>query len=134
MRHPSNIPIEVSEGSQPELAQHAMHDVSLGGLSFDTGTRLEVGCLVDVRITFVRPIFSTQARVVWCSQVAQHYEIGVEFLESADAFRARMVEQVCHIEHYRQAVLSREGRAMSSEDAAMEWISLYAATFPRVDS
>lgn len=132
MRHPSNIPIEVSEGSQPE--QHAMHDVSLGGLSFDASARLEVGSVVDVRITFVRPIFSTQARVVWCSQVAQHYEIGVEFLESADAFRARMVEQVCHIEHYRQTVLRNEGRGISSQDAALEWIALYAATFPRADS
>jgi hypothetical protein len=31
-------------------------------------------------------------------------ELGVEFLHQDDAFKARMVEQVCFIENYKKAV------------------------------
>ncbi len=130
MRHPSNIPIEVLEG-QSDAGRHAMHNVSFGGLAFNAAAPLELGSVVAVRIAFVRPEFSTTARVAWCAKVGTRYEIGVEFLEATDVFRARMVEQVCHIEHHRQQVLKIEGRELSSEQAAMEWIAAYADTFPQ---
>ncbi|MCZ7563309.1 MAG: hypothetical protein M5U08_05410 [Burkholderiales bacterium] len=41
-----------------------------------------------------------------------------------------MVEQVCHIEEYRRAVARDEGRTLSTEEAAAEWIAEYAARFP----
>jgi len=47
-----------------------------------------------------------------------------------EAFRMRMFEQVCHIEAYRKEKQSREGRKLSREEAAAEWISSYAAGFP----
>ena len=45
-------------------------------------------------------------------------------------FAARMVEQVCQIEHYRQQVQRAEGRVLDAETAAREWIKRYAASFP----
>ncbi|MDY6992513.1 MAG: hypothetical protein SVR94_07890 [Pseudomonadota bacterium] len=55
-------------------------------------------------------------------------------MQTNDAFRSRMLEQVCQIEKYRQS-LEQQGRTISIEEAAMEWISRYAAEFPplRVD-
>jgi hypothetical protein len=44
--------------------------------------------------------------------------------------RARMVEQVCHIENYKKVVYQAEGRLLTAEEAAMEWISKYASQFP----
>ena len=41
-----------------------------------------------------------------------------------------MIEQVCHIEHYRKEVMLREGRELSAQEAAREWISKYAGDFP----
>jgi hypothetical protein len=38
-----------------------------------------------------------------------------------------MVEQVCHIEHYRKEVMVCEGRQLTSEDAAKEWVAKYAS-------
>lgn len=134
MRHPSNIPIEVVQGEQPERVVHNAQNVSLGGLAFEAQQALPVGSVVALRIHFVRPVFSTRARVVWCSPVEQHYELGVEFLEATDVFRARMVEQVCHIEQHRQRVFETEGRRLTTQEAAMEWIETYAATFPQADS
>jgi hypothetical protein len=45
-----------------------------------------------------------------------------------------MVEQICCIEHYREEILLNEGRELSCEEAATEWISTYAAQFPYIDS
>jgi len=42
----------------------------------------------------------------------------------------RMIEQACHIEHYRK-VWSEKGRQLSAEEAAKEWIEQYAAAFPK---
>ena len=87
------------------------------------------GGVVEVRIPSVRPPFAARARVVWCRPGAHGFELGVAFLDAADAFRARMVEQVCHIEAYRQAVYRQEGRDLSGREAAAEWIAKHAADF-----
>ena len=41
-----------------------------------------------------------------------------------------MVEQICHIEHYRRTVHESQGRSLSSHEAAPEWIERYAEAFP----
>jgi hypothetical protein len=43
----------------------------------------------------------------------------------------RMVEQVCHIEQYKKELFEDEGRALTGEQAAMEWIKRFAEGFPR---
>lgn len=44
-----------------------------------------------------------------------------------------MVEQVQHIEHYRQEVLRVEGRELDGDSAALEWITRFAAHFPSIE-
>jgi hypothetical protein len=41
-----------------------------------------------------------------------------------------MVQQVCSIENYRREVQQREGRALTTQEAASEWIAKYAGRFP----
>ena len=130
IRHPADIPIEVSAGNQLVHATRHIHNVSLGGLAFESDGELEPGIIVEVRIPFVRPMFETKARVVWCSAREGGFELGVAFLDPEDAFRARMVEQVCHIENYKKVVYQAEGRLLTAEEAAMEWIGKYASQFP----
>jgi hypothetical protein len=146
IRHPADIPIEVLDASiepdaarahddadHPEASGHT-HNVSLGGLSFEAKDSLEPGRLVRVRISHLRPEFESLARVAWCVARNGAFEVGVSFLDADDAFRARMVEQVCHIESYRQAMLEQHGRRLSAEEAAMEWISRFAEGFPAIGS
>ena len=68
--------------------------------------------------------------VVWCTQIDENYEIGVRFCDTRNAFRIRILEQLCHIENYRQERQKSEGRNLSREEAAQEWISRYAYNFP----
>ena len=50
-------------------------------------------------------------------------------MSDQDAFRVRMLDQVREIGLYRQAVLKDTGRLLTPEEAALEWIERYAATF-----
>lgn len=84
------------------------------------------------RFRWLPPPFEARGEVVWCRRVDACYELGIQFSSEADAFAARMVEQLCYIERYRNEVLAREGRVIDSQTAASEWISKFAASFPHI--
>jgi hypothetical protein len=131
IRHPLTIPIEARRvGTQAEAEALQAHAIGVGGLAFHCTGRLEPGAVVHVRISYVDPAFETDARVVWCRAAGNDSELGVEFLNADDAYKARMVEQVCHIESYRQRVLATEGRRLTTQEAAIEWIRDFAVGFP----
>ena len=46
-----------------------------------------------------------------------------------EVFRLRMEKQCRQIKQYRLAVLRENGRLLSPDEAALEWIERYAATF-----
>jgi hypothetical protein len=51
-----------------------------------------------------------------------------------DEFLVRMREQCQRIEQYRLAVMRAEGRVLSEDEAAREWIERYAGEFGREGS
>ena len=130
IRHPADIPIEIRRSGDPPSARPRAYDVSLGGLAFQTNARLAPGTIVEVLIPTVQPKFRSKARVRWCNARQGTYEVGVEFLDARDAYRARMVEQVCHIENYKNEVYRAESRVLTAEEAAREWIVKFASQFP----
>jgi hypothetical protein len=130
IRHPVSIPIEVCASEPVGCALHHAVNLSLGGLEFDSDAEIEPGSLVEVRIPIIEPAFATRGRVAWCQRRGDTVELGVQFLDADDAYRTRMVEQVCHIEEYRRRVQRLEGRELSAEEAASEWIHRFAAQFP----
>jgi len=134
IRHPADVPIQVAsdwtEHDFDDSADQTLTNVSLGGLSFVSPTPLKT--LQRARVCF--PILGREnflvGSVVWCEETDKGYEIGLEFESSKDVFRLRMIEQVCHIEHYRREVARVEGRELSTPEAAKEWIAKYADDFP----
>jgi hypothetical protein len=130
IRHPSDIPIEIGARGRLAHATRSLSDIGLGGLAFCCDSALECGIVVEIRIPFVLPPFEMNGRVAWCRAHGSIFELGVAFLEQDDAFRARMVEQVCYIENYRAGIFLAEGRVLNSEEAAIEWIRKFAANFP----
>ncbi|HFD32551.1 MAG TPA: PilZ domain-containing protein [Gammaproteobacteria bacterium] len=133
IRHPSDIPIEVDLVESHDHITENLVNVSVGGLSFHSKERLSIGKILKIKISFVQPAFETKAKVVWCEYSENNYEIGVELLDQEDAYRTRMVEQVCHIEHYKREVESVEGRQLSGAEAAVEWIQKFGHEFPRIE-
>lgn len=129
IRHPAGVPIEVRASGQPTHDVHHTVNLGIGGLAFRSEREFSQGERVGIRIPFVQPPFEVEARVAWCKPHGGGFELGVEFMNQDDAFMARMVEQICHIDNYRKAVSRAEGRELSADEAAREWISKYAAKF-----
>jgi hypothetical protein len=130
IRHPINVPIEVSVGQT--CAEDTTHtsNIGVGGLAFHFDQKLQPGTMVHIKIPYVHPAFETDAKVIWCRERLHGMDLAVEFLTVDDAFKARMIEQICYIENYRCMVKSNESRSLTVEEAAIEWISKYAAGFP----
>ena len=130
LRHPTDIPIRVDALPIQARSAHRMKDVGLGGLSCRANSELDVGTLVEISIDVVSPPFHAEGRVAWCETRNGIHELGIQFTRQEDAFAARMVEQICYIEQYRNDVLLKEGRVIDSNTAAHEWIQQHAAGFP----
>ncbi|GMQ88839.1 MAG: hypothetical protein BMS9Abin09_0277 [Gammaproteobacteria bacterium] len=134
IRHPSDIPIEYqTDERNTGASQEHLHDISPAGLSFSSARVLNPGTLITIRISSVQPGFEARAQVVWCRREGDSFVTGVAFVERGDLFRARMVEQICYIEHYKAEVLANEGRQLDGEQAAREWIQKFAVDFPGLE-
>ena len=133
IRHPSDIPIDFQLEELVTEGTDYLKNVSQGGLAFNAKIALEPGATIRIKIPFVHPVFQAIGTVTWCHPQQHEFEIGIQFLDEGDTFRARMVEQICHIEQYKQEALDKEGRHLTGEQAALEWIEKYATEFPGTD-
>lgn len=130
LRHTVDVPLVVERVGESLPLEEQGVNVSHGGLAFVSSSCPAVGEVLQLRIPTVKPAFEGQARVAWCRPEAGHYLVGVQFLDPKAAFRSRMVQQVCSIENYRKEVREREGRALTPQEAADEWIQKFAGRFP----
>ena len=134
IRHPASIPIEITNSDPvPERVVCRTHNVGECGLAFRSNRAFTPGTSIRMRIPIVQPPFETSARVAWCRDRANGFELGVEFSDADEAFRTRMFEQICHIENYRNEIRARQGRELTPDQAADEWISKFASEFPRTN-
>ncbi len=135
IRHPESMPIEVLPLDQVCECLPPRHlSLKAGGLAFRSRQPLQPGTMVHIRIPGVPNEFESDAKVVWCHKHQEDMALAVEFLKFDDAYKARMVEQACHIADYRRAVGEREGRSLTIQEAAAEWIGKFAASFPKPGS
>lgn len=130
IRHPSSIPIEFDITNMASGGKECLNDISEGGLSFKARRAVPIGSTIDIRIPLVQPSFHATGNVVWCRPRGMRYDVGVSFSSKDIAFDTRMIEQVCHIEDYKNEVWRLDGRKLTSEQAAYEWINKYAESFP----
>lgn len=128
IRHPTSIPIQVCSGGD-DGSRVRVRNLSAGGLCFMTDKPVKVGTVIEFEIPVTKPDYHGKGVIVWRrEQSHENYEVGIRFTSDNEYFRARMVEQVCQIEDYRQR-LALKGRQLSSEQAALEWIERYSGNF-----
>ncbi len=129
-RYQAQIPVEISTPEESWSKQvNSTHDISNGGLSFISEAPLKINQTINLVIRITRPYFEETAKVVWCHTRKYGHEIGVQFLNNEAEYGIRMVEQVCNIEQYRKDVKNTDGRDLTTQEAALEWISKYAADY-----
>ena len=130
IRHPSRMPIRFDLQGDRTCCDERLCNVSEGGLCFVTKVMLDTGLAIRVTIPVLGEQFAADGIVAWCRSVGRGYEVGVRFVSQQDRFSVRMVEQLCYIEDYRRQVEREEGRHLTSEQAAEEWIERFADRFP----
>jgi hypothetical protein len=131
LRHPSDIPIKYNLGNMVAHTKEYLKNVSQGGLCFRSKISIDPGSNIHIQIPISKPVFEVNGIVVWCRRTNGHHDVGVSFGDAQTEFGVRMVEQVCYIEQYKKQVLEKEGKTLSGEEAAFEWIEKHAAGFPR---
>lgn len=133
IRHPSRMPIHFDlQGDCRDRTQH-LRNVSEGGVCFMAQAALDSGIRLRLKIPVFDQLFEIDATVAWCREKAPGFEVGVRFDSLQDHFSVRMIEQLVYIEDYRRQVEREEGRTMSSEQAAEEWVERFAERFPRLN-
>ncbi len=111
-----------------------LDNVSLGGLAFKSTQGIPNGQAVQISFPLLNKDLSVTGQVVWNKKNDSGFEIGLEFNDPDELYRLRMIEQICYIEHYRAEIQHHENRYLSSEEAAQEWIRLYADNFPELEA
>ena len=135
IHHPSAIPVKM-EVSSNQFPLPCIDENSSTGVYIHTPTQYPINSCVDVEIAVQSPAFNARGYVC-CSKPVQDgvgYQTGVVFDCPETAFAVRMIEQVCYIEQYRQQVSLTEGRELTVDIAAAEWITQHAANFPELNT
>ncbi|WP_448680158.1 PilZ domain-containing protein [Pseudomonas nicosulfuronedens] len=130
LRHPCDLPVELVIRKQTFLPRQRLHNISLGGVACNSPRGFRRGTSIELRI----PLLGDAARYVgviaWSRKQTSDYRVGIAFIDEDTLFRARMIEQVCQIEHYRRQHAQTDGSESPGEDLALEWIAHNAADFP----
>jgi hypothetical protein len=129
LRHSTEIPIDIAILPGCATCRSHLSNLSEGGLCCCWHQAIEPDTPVEIRIPANPPVYQGEGVVVWCRPNEDSFDLGICFAGENDAFKSRMVQQVCLIECYRKQVLAHEGRALSPDEAANEWIGKYAEQF-----
>jgi hypothetical protein len=130
IRHPIDVPIEYYLEGKWGQKRERLNNISASGLSFRSAEFIGEGTEIIVSIPCIEPVLKAKGIVVRCHKRKRYYDVAIKFLDKDSQSRVRNIEQICYIEKYKNDVLKNEGRELSIEEAAAEWIEKYAKGFP----
>lgn len=133
IRHPTDFPILVFSAKSTHGDEASLCDISQGGLACSLRNKLRRDEPVELGIPSLQQDYRISGEVVRCRRIADGYRVAIRFSDESESFKSKMVEQVCQIEHFRQA-LCKDGRELDSQTAAREWIERYGRQFADIFS
>ncbi len=129
IEHPKQVPVQL-ETSIPAPVT-TINSNCYGGIRCLWHSRIPVGKFVRISLPQIHPEFFAIVQVIWRRLAESGYELGLIFIDKEQAYKMRMMEQLCHINCYQRWIFEHEGRQLDSEQAASEWIGKFAAAFPK---
>ncbi|SIS82346.1 hypothetical protein [Neptunomonas antarctica] len=133
IRHPHDIPAQISLCSQATISSNTANRSGKIGISVSTDNFYAIGTTLTIEISVKDPGFRASGHATWCiPEKNGRFRTGLVFDDPDTAYAVRMIEQICHIEQYRKEMEKMEGRVLTPEDAADEWINLFAKDFPEL--
>ena len=129
IHHPGDFPLS---WRRIKKSKYLAQDETPGnlGLVFDSDKYIKPGTILELNITLRGETQHFVGQVILVRNLEEHFEIGVWLSTREDAARARIVEQICHIESYLKQKRHREGPFISKERVTQEWITRFASRFP----
>ncbi len=106
IRHPAEISIEYSMEGMDKDGLDVTRNISYGGLCFRSHLYMETGTILSLKFPTINPRYQVQGKVVWCSRKKGYTEIGVQFLDENDAYRAQMIEEICELKSHQMKTMS----------------------------
>ena len=132
IQHPGGFPIDFRRlwfAGKDDTGKSA--ERSHIGLIFESEKYFKPGVTMEITIPLADESTRFRGKVVLVRHSDSAYEIGIWLHRRADASRARIVEQLCHIEAYLKQKKFRHGPySLNREKLAGEWISKYASSVP----
>lgn len=130
-RHPIHCPIQVRESRENQVERLESVDISQGGLCFFCAHSLQPKTSIEVDIPIREKCFHIRARVVYSREDVRTslFKTGVAFEDTDSLFNAKLAEEILAIEKFRGNLALLEGREVSEEEAARQWISKHAKKF-----
>lgn len=126
-RVPSGLSVRLRPTAAPGARPRTIQNVSLGGIACFSDEPIGTGERVAVNMTIGGQDLLLHGTVVWCRASGGRFELGLRFAEDARESRERLCRDLEEIERYRHEVLLLEGRQLSSDAAALEWMDARAA-------
>lgn len=134
IRHPVTISVQCRKKGHIEVNTNELRDISFGGMLFMSSECYSPGDLVEMKFPVLILRSRITGEIIWSSpnerKPATQFSNGMKFLNEQILFMARMIEQLCCIEKYREAQVREHHRSLSGDDAAREWIGMCASRFP----
>jgi len=131
IRHPFQIPLRIYTVSAVNEKVSRTKNVTAYGMCFSSKNSLNPETIIELSIPSINPDIKMRGLVIWCKQKDDAYDIGIEFVDKENEYRARMIEQICQIKEYKLKTRNKAGRNLSDGEAAQEWIEKFAPDFPK---
>jgi hypothetical protein len=131
IQHPKEIPVTLLTATAKEetkIVKETQKESKDAGICFWTAEKPEIDTQVVLGIDLYNNHFIGRGCVVRVQAENDGCWVCVK-ISPEDTFTIRMAEQLCQIEHYRLDNKQYFDRNMTSDEAAQEWITKYAALF-----
>ena len=115
---------QANQTAELRLAPHSIQDGRLSFFSYIAFDNNDMGFLA---VHFFGRSFDVNVSILSCKNVNVQFYLELE-ITAEIALKARILLQLAEIVHYRKKMLS-QGRDLSVDEAAGEWIAKYAAGF-----
>ncbi len=134
IRHLLVNPLEFQVSENEQFERTTTVDVSEGGLLFMSKIEVVQDAMIKINMPLYNKVFNIKAKVVYCRKDEESglFNIGVSFVNYADAFKVKLIEQIYLIEEYRVLRSLQLGKEMTIQEASKEWIEKYSERFQKL--
>jgi hypothetical protein len=133
LRHPLDVPLRCTIKSATDEDNAGLRNISDGGAAFFSQKKYRKGQSVELSFPVFKSTPVIRGKVIWTmtdKDSPGQFVNGLKYADGRDRKVLRLVEQICHIMSYRVMQEHLTGKVMSADEAAREWISKYADSFP----